>query len=49
MERRAIKEKEEHMSKNLAAQMQIQDRIDESARLHAGLNGRKQLEWGTVD
>ncbi|KAK7183810.1 hypothetical protein DPSP01_004434 [Paraphaeosphaeria sporulosa] len=49
LERRALKEKDEHMSRNLAVQMQIQDRVDESAKLHAGLNGRKQLEWGTVD
>ncbi|KAL1606732.1 hypothetical protein SLS60_004139 [Paraconiothyrium brasiliense] len=49
LERRALKEKDEHMSKNLTMQMQIQDRVDESAKLHAGLNSRKQLEWGTVD
>ncbi|KAF9738028.1 hypothetical protein PMIN06_008500 [Paraphaeosphaeria minitans] len=49
LERRALKDKDDHMSRNLAVQMQIQDRVDESAKLHAGLNGRKQLEWGTVD
>jgi hypothetical protein len=49
LERRALKDKDEHMSRNLAIQMQIQGRVDESAKLHAGLNGRKQLEWGTVD
>ncbi|KAJ4298060.1 hypothetical protein N0V90_005959 [Kalmusia sp. IMI 367209] len=50
VERRALKEKEEHMGRNVKMQMQIQDRVDESAKLHAGLRqDRKALEWGTVD
>ncbi|KAF1977804.1 ankyrin [Bimuria novae-zelandiae CBS 107.79] len=49
VERRALKEKEEHMGRNVKMQMQIQDRVDESARVHAGLRGGKQIEWGTVD
>lgn len=49
VERRALKEKEEQMGRNVKMQMQIQDRVDESAKLHAGLKNGKQIEWGTVD
>lgn len=50
VERKVLKEKEEHMGRNMKMQMQIQDRVDESTKLHAGLRqDRKALEWGTVD
>jgi len=50
VERRALKEKEEFTDREAKMRLKIQDRADESAKLHASLRqDRKAIEWGSVD
>jgi hypothetical protein len=53
VERKALKEKEELYERNVKRQMQITDRVDQSAKLHASLRQeRPAIEgapWGSVD
>lgn len=53
VEKRALKEKEELFDRNVQRQMQITQRLDESAQLHARLRqDRPAIEaaqWGSVD
>jgi hypothetical protein len=53
VERKALKEKEELYERNVKRQMQITDRVDQSAKLHASLRQERPAiegaQWMSVD
>jgi ankyrin repeat protein len=51
VERKALKEKEELYERNVKRQLQVTERVDQSAQLHASLNrpAIQPANWGNVD
>jgi hypothetical protein len=53
VERKVLKEKEEVYERNVKRQLQITDRVDQSAKLHASLRQERPAiegaQWGSVD
>jgi hypothetical protein len=53
LERKALLEKEQLFERNVSRQKQLTDRLDESAKLHAGLRQERPAiepaKWGSVD